>query len=205
MRKVYAVLAVLTVLLAGIVTVAGIHSEPVLLSAPTEAAQRVEQLLGAVSAGNYEEVSACLLGHPALGVDRMPANSVGSLVWNAFTKSFRYTILGDLYASPDGLSQAVSVEFLDIGSVTTGLNERTLELVNERVQAAEHTRDVYDENNELREDLLMEILTQAVSEAMAQRAKTVTVELTLNLVHQDDAWWIAADGALLSAISGNTL
>lgn len=205
MRKIYAVLAVLTVILAVIVTVAGLQAEPVLLSAPAEAAQRVEQLLGAVSAGDYDTISACLLGHPALGVDRVPENPVGRQVWDAFTRSFRYTLLGDLYASPDGLSQAVSVEFLDIGSVTTGLNARTLELVNERVQAAEHTRDVYDENNEIREELLMEILSQAVSEAMAQRAKTVTVQLTLNLVHQDNNWWIAADSALLSAISGNTL
>lgn len=205
MRKIYAFLAVLTVILAAVVTVVGIQAKPMLLSAPEEASARVERLLSAVSAGDYGDVSACLLGNPALGVDRAPENAVGSLVWSAFTRSFRYTLVGDFYASSDGLSREISVEYLDIGSVTNGLNARTLELVNQRVQEAQYSSEVYDENNEIREEVLMEIVAQVVSEALAQRAQTVTAQLTLNLVHQDGAWWIVADNALLSAISGNTL
>lgn len=205
MRKIYAVLAVLTVLLAGIVTAVGISSEPILLHAPAEATQRVEKMLHAVSAGNYTDVSACLLGNPALGVDRVPENAVGRLVWNAFTSSFRYTLQGDFYADKDGLMQDVTVQYLDMSSVTTDLNARVLELVNQRVQEAQYSRDLYDENNEIREELLMEIVSQAVEEALTQRARIVTAQLTLKLVHQNGSWWIAADNALLSAISGGTL
>ena len=53
--------------------------------------------------------------------------------------------------------------------------------------------------------MINEVLLQAVEEALQTRAQTTAVELTLNLVYQDDHWWVFPANDLLNAISGNIL
>lgn len=201
----FTILSIIAIVLALVVTAAGLLADPILLKAPEEAGQQVEKLLSAVSRDDYAAVSSCLAGHPSLGMDREPANAASKLVWESFTASFRYTLEGDFYASSDGLSQDVTVEFLDVSGITDGLNERAQILLAQRVQEAEFTWEIYDDNNEYREDVVMEVLAQAIEESQAQNRKTISVPLTLNLVYQDDQWLIVADNALLSVLSGNTL
>lgn len=201
----FTILALFFMALAVVITEVGTASRPVVLKTPPEAEERVQLLLDSVGRNDYAAISTCLLGNPALGVDREPANSVGSLVWNAYTKSFRYTMDGGFYATDNGLARNVTVSFLDIADIMTGLNDRAQALLAERVKEAEHIQDVYDDNHEFREDVVLDVLRQAVEEALEQRGKTVTVQLQMNLVHQDGEWWVLADTALLGAISGNTL
>ena len=51
----------------------------------------------------------------------------------------------------------------------------------------------------------MDVLAEAVAQALKEEAKNVTVELTLNLIYRDGQWCIVADNALLDAISGGVL
>lgn len=201
----FTILAILAIVLALAVTAVGLLTSPMLLKAPEEASQQVETLLKAVSRGDYASVSQCLVGHPSLGMDRDPANAANKLVWDSFTSSFRYRLEGDFYATSNGLSQDVTVEFLDVSGITDGLNDRAQTLLAQRVQEAEFTWEIYDENNEYREDVVMEVLAQAIEESQAQNKKTVSIPLTLSLVYQDGQWLIVADNALLSVLSGNTL
>jgi hypothetical protein len=45
-------------------------------------------------------------------------------------------------------------------------------------------------------------LEDAVTQALAEDGKTVSREFTMNLIWQDDQWWILPEQDLLSAISG---
>lgn len=201
----FTVLTIAAIVLALAAAAAGLLASPMLLKAPEEASQQVETLLNAVSRNDYAAVSSCLAGHPTLGMEREPANAVGQLVWQSFTSSFRYSLSGEFYATDNGLSQDVTVEFLDISGITDGLNERAQTLLAQKVQEAEFTWEIYDENNEYREDVVMEVLAQAIAESQEQNHKTISVPLTLNLVYQEEQWLIVADNALLSVLSGNTL
>ena len=51
----------------------------------------------------------------------------------------------------------------------------------------------------------MEVLYDAAKDALEQDAKTVTFEVTVNLVHNNGQWWIVPEDALLTAISGGIL
>ena len=191
---IFALGAVAAVVLTLGVTASALNSSPKILEVPADAAEKVVGLMDAVSDGDYARASGCLLGNPSLGVDREPDSDVGKAVWNAFTDSFTYTLEGDLYATDTGLAQNVRVSFLELDSITTGLNERAQELLKQRVEEADRLQDVYDE-----------VLLQAVEEALQTRAQTTAVELTLNLVYQDDHWWVSPANDLLNAISGNIL
>jgi hypothetical protein len=90
-------------------------------------------------------------------------------------------------------------------SITETLRSRSQAMLAQRVAEAEDTSEVYNEKNEYREDVVMEILFAAAEDALAEDARTVTVPLTVNLKYRDGQWWIVADTALLDAISGGIL
>ena len=206
------ILGILLVLVGLIVAASGIflsltamNAEPVLVAEPVEATQKVEELMDAIVSSDYEKASSLIYGNPTLGLDREPADQVGIMLWNAFTESQSYELKGGFTASNSGLTQQVVFTYLDMDSVTENLGARAQALLMDRIEAAENIDEIYDGNNEYREDVVMEVLEEAVAAALKQAAQTVSVELTISLVFRDGQWWIVADNALLNAISGGVL
>ena len=180
-------------------------AEPVLLATPEEAEQQVIGLMDAVCRGDYTAASTYLQGQPSLGVDREATDEVGVLIWDAFCDSMSYELVGECYATADGLAQNVTLTCMDVTSVTVTLKERSQALLEQRVEEVEDMSEVYDEDLQYREDFVMEVLYDAAVAALEEDAKTMTTELTLNLSYQNDQWWIIADKVLLDAISGGIL
>jgi len=182
-----------------------VDAKPILLSPPDVARSKVIMLMNAVSEGDYEEASQAIYGTPNLGVDREAGDEVGVMIWDAFEGSLTFELLGDCYTTEQGLAQKVSVTCLDVTSVTANLKEHSQALLEERMAAAADVSEIYDENNEYREDFVMEVLHDAVKDALEEDARDMTVELTVNLSYQDGKWWVVADEALFNAISGGIL
>ena len=182
-----------------------LDAEPVLLSPPEEAEQRVVEFMDAVCAADYEQVSQYLSGSPSLGLDREAADEVGVLLWDAYTDSLTYSLVGECHATDDGLAQKVTLTGLDITSVPAVLKERSQVMLEQRVAEAEDADEVYDENNEYREDFVMQVLYDAAVQALEKDAQEMTVELTVNLVYQNEEWMVVVDSELLDAISGGIL
>ena len=209
LKKILGVILVLVGLIAAasgiFLSFAAMDAEPVLVTEPVEATQKVAELMEAVVSCDYEKASSLIYGNPALGLDREPADQVGVLLWDAFTKSQSYELKGGCIASNSGLAQQVMFTYLDMNSVTANLGDRSQALLVERIEEAENIDEIYDANNEYREDVVMEVLEDAVAEALKKDAQTVSVELTVSMVFREGQWWIVADNALLNAISGGVL
>jgi guanylate kinase len=92
-----------------------------------------------------------------------------------------------------------------VGPSGSGKNEVARELLEQRVAEAENTSDVYDEQNEYREDFIMAVLYDAASAALAENAALVSRELTVELQYQAGQWWVVADKELLDALFGGIL
>lgn len=182
-----------------------VDAEPMLLTPPDEARSKVISLMDAVSEGDYDEASQAIYGTPSLGVDREAADEVGVLIWEAFQNSISYELLGECYTTEQGLAQNVSITCMDVTSVTVNLKERAQTMLEQRVAEAVDVSEIYDENNEYREDFVMAVLRDAVEDALEEDAREITVELTVKLSYQDGKWWVVADEALLDAISGGIL
>lgn len=179
-----------------------LDAEPVLVELPKAAEERAEALLEAIAEGDYAVAAGMMQGQPDLGADRAPADEVGVLVWDAFVDSLVYTFPGDFYAVDTGLARDVTVTCLDISSVTENLPQRTQLILEQRVSEAEELTAVYEESGAYREDVISEVLLEAAAQALEEDAKTISRELTLKLVYQDDQWWVVPDQALLEVISG---
>jgi len=180
-------------------------SKPVLLTPPEEARDRVVALMDAVCGGDYETASGCIYGTPSLGVEREAGSDVGILIWDAFQNSISYELVGECYATDQGLAQNLTLTCLDISSVTAQLRDRSQALLEQRVESAASIEDVYDENNEYREDFVMDVLYDAVKDALKEDAREMTTELTVGLSYRNGQWWVIGDEVLLDAISGGIL
>lgn len=183
----------------------GMHypgQKPILLTKPEAAIRQVSGMMEAICDGDYDKASTYLLGTPRLGVAEPPESPLGILLWNAFLDSTEFALVGDCYTTDVGLAQNVSFTYLDSASVTANLRERSQTLLNQRVEEAEDVSEIYDENNEYRESVVMEALQEAVKAALQEDAETVTVSLTVNLKYQNGTWWVVVDNALLDAFSG---
>ena len=58
-----------------------------------------------------------------------------------------------------------------------------------------------DENGEVPQTLKDELRGQALTQVLAD-AKTVTTQITFQLMEQDGQWWILPDQAMLDVLSG---
>ena len=61
------------------------------------------------------------------------------------------------------------------------------------------SREVPDEEMQ---DLIDQVMNQAVEEALQQEHKTVSYDVVLDLVLRDGQWWVVPNQALLAALSG---
>ena len=177
---------------------------PVLATMPTAAGECAESLMEDVCGGDFLSAQEKLYGTPNLGADREPADDVGQLIWDAYTDSLEYEFVGDYYATDTGIARDVVITALDLASVTENLGSRSQQLLEHRVEKAEDVSQIYDENNEYREDFVMTVLFDAAYQSLKEDARTARHEVTLNLVFRQGQWWVLPDSALLSAISGGT-
>jgi len=187
----------------GIYTAARFHDRlPMLLQPSAEAQLTVENMLGAVSRGDYAAVSAMILGTPELGVGRTVEDPLGEMLWDAYQESLEFTAVSGCYTTQSGLAYDYKVRYLDWDSVMEPLRDCSITLFEKRVAEAEDMSQVYDENNAYRESFVMNVLLDAAEAGLQEDAVYVEATFTMNLVYQDGQWWIVADDALLSAVSG---
>ena len=179
-----------------------LDSRPVLKVVPYAASETADALLRSVKAGDYETASNMMYGKPNLGMDRAPSDEVGQILWDAFQDSFSFELQGECYATDSGVAQDVIVTYLDFSSVTASLRLRSQELLVQRVEQAVDSDTIYDENGDYLEEFVMEVLRDVTLDALEEDTQNTQLQLTVNLVYKQGRWWVMADQALLSAISG---
>jgi len=203
------ILALLGLCTAGATVYVGLanrNAEPVLLSRPEAAHSRVLKMMDAFRDGDYATAQTVLYGTTDLGVARTPSDAVGALIWEAFQDSVSYELVGEYYATNSGLAQDVRITTMDMDSVTDYVeaNAKTLleKRVKESLDSKEGLDEIYDEENQYRDEFVMSILCETAQEAIDNHAQTVQTELTLNLVWADGQWWVVSNDTLLEAVSG---
>ena len=152
--------------------------------------------------GELEAMAQMIYGQPDLGVAGMPEQTEAAAVWNAFVESIAFAYTDKLQVADQGLSRKATITVMDVSSVLEKLPELTQTLVNEKIAAAEELTDVYEESGSFREDLVDDILQQALQQSLSQHAGSITREVAVKFVNRDGAWWVVPDQALLHALSG---
>ena len=197
-------LALVLALLAGLLSFLAAGSRPILLGRPEQAEAAARQLLDAVGKGDFAAVSSCLAGTPSLGDRQQPEDPAAQLLWQEFLNSFTYELRGGCYGSNQGLALDAEVSYLDFESVMEPLGQRTRRLLNRRVSQAGDLSEVYDRNHNYREDLVREVLREALEQTMKTEGKRITRQVTLYLVQEYGQWRVMPKPEVISMISGGT-
>lgn len=175
-------------------------AEPKMLFASDGAARCAEALMDRLCRGDYAGASACCLGNPAL--DPAPRTETEKQLWQAFTGSMEYTLVGDCYATPVGAAQDVTLRSLQIPGVTRNLRQRAEKLLERRVAEAKTMAEVYEDDLSYREDFLQAVLSDAVEEAIEEDGCSLEQTLTLQLTCDRGRWQVMPDAAWMNAVCG---
>lgn len=207
--KKHTILAALSGLFAAFLAAAAVAAvilcrgvPPVLLSVPDEAVHHTEKLMETVCAGDFSGAEELLYGTPDLGADRQPSDPVGAMIWDAYVSSLDYELVGEVYATGEGVAQNVKFISLELPTATAHLGIRARDLLNEAISAAENVSELYDEKNEYREELVRDILQEATRQALEEDVRYAYQVFPLHLVYSDGQWWAVADQTFLNVISG---
>ena len=173
-----------------------------ILELPQEAVDTSDAFAQALNDGDLTAAAQLIYSQPALGAEGTPADPETAAVWNAFVNSISFTYTGKCRAADSGLTRTASVTALDVVSVTEKLPERAQSLVNQKIASAESITDVYDESGSFREELVTQILQQALEQCLTEDAGMITREVTVKLISRDGKWWVVPDQALLQTLSG---
>lgn len=192
-----------TVLLVGpIVTGFAALNSPTRAVKPTQEANVCAQsVLRALDDGDLSKVGEYLYGKPSLGLDREPATTEGKQLWDAYRDSIAVTTDENCYGEGTNIYQTAQVTHMDIAQTLSGLDRRAGELLKETLDAQEDPAALLGEDGQIPEKLRQELRTQALRDALAE-PKTVTAQITFQLIEQDGQWWALPDQAMLDILSG---
>ena len=177
-------------------------AKPSLMTTAPEAQAQVAAAMDAICQGDYAAAEPYLLGQPKLGADRDPADAAAALIWDAFLDSLSYQLTGACYATDTGVAQDVTLTYLDISSVTANLAQRSESHLEKLQQEATHTSQLYDESGNFLQEVVLQVLNTAVTEALQEDAQRTTCTFTLQLVNRNGQWYIVPNSDFISAISG---
>lgn len=169
---------------------------------PREALAVSDAFAQALNEGDLETAARLMYGQPDLGVGDVPENPESALVWEAFRSSISFAYSGECTVEQSGLVRTGSITTLDVTTVMEKLPERTQTLIDQKIAAAADLTELYDEENNFREDLTARILREALRQSLSQDGQSVTREVTVRLVNRDGGWWIVPHQNLLQILTG---
>lgn len=199
---VFAVLGSLLLIMSLGLCLLSLNAPVRVLEMPQGAVDCSEAFAQALNEGDLTAAAQLIYGQPDLGAEGDPADAETAQVWDAFLESISFEYTGKCYVSENGFARDASVAVLDVASVTQKLPERTQSLVNQKIAAAAALEEVYDEEGRFREELVTQILQEALDQSLTQDAHVVMREVTVKLINRDGTWWVVPDQMLLQAISG---
>ena len=198
---IFGVLAVVLAVSALLICLTQRNAAPKLFGKAEGAEKCARGMMECISRGDYAGASAYLYGTPSLGIGDQRETPAAECVWDAFVSSMECRSRGSCYATDAGVAMDFTVSGLDIPSLTQELKQRAAAVLEARVEAAEDMSQVYDSNQQYREDFAQSVLEEAAREAVAA-VGPVENAVTVQLVYEGNQWWVVPDSALMTAISG---
>ena len=192
-----------TVLLVGSVVMSfAALSRPAKAVKPTQEANACAQsVIRALDDGDLSKVEEYFYGKPTLGLEREPATAEGKQIWNAYRDSIAVTTDGYCYGEGTNIYQTAKVTAMDITGTLSQWDKGAGELLKQKIDAAEDPAVLLDEGGDVPQTLKDELRGQALTQALAD-AKTVTTQITFQLIEKDGQWWAVPDQAMLDVLSG---
>lgn len=198
----FALLGVILLIATVALSFATRNTPTLLVRTSPKATQCTQDFMDAIECEDYAAAGALLAGQPQLDPASESGSALSDLLWEAYHSTFSYEFTSECYATETGLCRDVRITALDIPAVASILEERTPKLLEQRVATTDGNL-VYDENNNYREDFVMDVLHDCTASILAKEQPCTSWDITLHLDFQDGQWQILPEPVLLNVISGS--
>ena len=201
---IFGILGTALMLLTFLVSIKALDGTTVITQVPKEATACTQQLMQAFADGDYTTAETLLYGDTKLGDPRQAASKLGEQVWLAFSTSYTYQFNGECYTTAKGLSRDVTITSMDIPGFYDTLYDYAKPMLDEREAEAKKEDNVGQvfHDGKVLDEVMEQIVNVSVVQALAQKPKTVSTTMTLELVNQNGVWQVMPNDALLKAVTG---
>lgn len=197
---VFGVLGILLMLGTAVVCFGALDA-PVRAEVPEEARVCAEELVQLVSEGDLNNARMKLYGTPDLGADGTLTEEA-SAVWEIYRTGIACELVSDVYVSGSSFAVDGVITVPVIASITDSITAHGKKLLDEKVASAEKMAELYDESGEFRQDVIAEVMENAVKLAFAEEPETQSFEVTFGLAYAAGQWWVVPDTAFMQALRG---
>lgn len=187
-----------TLLMAGtaVLCLLCLNAQPHILEFPQEASLQAQAFAEAVTRGDLESAGKCMYGQPELTADAAWEDADKAQIWDAYLESLSCVPIQDPKAENDGITWQVQIRMLDISALMESWQQQASALLGPQAEGEEAPTP------EEQETQFSAAMSQGLEKALAGERKTVTREVTLNLIYREGHWWVSPDTALLQLLSG---
>ena len=167
--------------------------------------QAVTAFFDAVCAGDFAACDSMVSGYSSIGFEGEAATEVGQKLYEQLVESYDYRLIGGLRQEDGKYVQTVELQYFDINATTEELNTLSQECLSRHVYNSDSS-EIYDENGEYREDIVMQSLSEALDIVLTEPQKYyVTVQLDVSVQLDGAQWKIVMDNRLKSALLGGAV
>ena len=197
---IFAVMGIVLMLGTAVICFASIDA-PVRAEVPQEVKDCGGELVELLNTGELHNVQTKLYGRPHLGTDHALTGEAAA-VWEIFRNGISCELTSDYYVSGSSFAVDAVITVPKIASITDSVTQHAKTILDGRVAAAEKMAELYDESGEFRQDVIDEVMAQAVELAFAEEPETLTFETTFGFTYQAKQWYVVPDGNLMRALQG---
>ena len=162
--------------------------------------EQAQGFLENLSTLDLEGASAYILGCPKLTAGQK-GEGPEKLLWERYWQGLSCSAEGGPYAKDGNLAVDVRVSYPDIAAMTQQAGILAEQLLQQRVDQAESVSEVYDGQG-YRQEILDEVLLQAVETAAEQVTQTRERNVVLELTYEAGNWWVVPGNELRDLLSG---
>lgn len=191
----------LVLMLGTAVVCFGALNEPARAEIPQAAKDCAAEMVALLEEGDLAAVSEKLYGSPELGVKQNLSGETAA-VWEIFCKGITCELVSDVYVSGSSFAVDAVITVPEIASITDSVTEHAKTILDERIAVAEKMDELYDENNDFRQDVIDEVMTKAARLAFAEEPEMLTYETTFGFTCQQNQWYVVPDAGFMRALSG---
>lgn len=160
-----------------------------------------QSFLDELCAMDLEGASAELLGEPKLTMVP-PETDVEKILWDRYWTGLEGKLEGQPYAQGSFLTVNARITYPDVGAVIQRMGVLAQEQLWQRVEQAQSVFEVYDETGSYRQDVLDQVLLQALWAASEQTTAVCEKSIALRLAYDGEDWKIVPGRELRDLLSG---
>ncbi|NLC72165.1 MAG: hypothetical protein GX684_00105 [Ruminococcaceae bacterium] len=202
----FAFIAVILALATIVLGILGMKTDPVIFNGSFEKEHIIEDFVDALVKKDYDKAESMLRSGETLGIKEKADTPVGELVLRANLSELKFETEGrPTVDSSAVITQKLNCTYLDVKKLMQDVGELAKSKLQKAVESAENMNEIYDSAGNYKEELVMKLLSDAVTELVGTGNYKISANISIGLVSVGGKWKVVPSEGLYNALFGGTI